>query len=67
MILLLSSLLLLFLLASCGKDKDEEVMKETETKEEPKSPAKKESNEQATLTIEQTKVIIDNLVGKFQL
>ena len=89
MILLLSSLLLLFLLASCGKDKDEEVMKETETTEkpktpakeeskaeevmketktteEPKSPAKKEPNEQTTLTIEQTKVIMDNLLAKIR-
>lgn len=81
MILLLSSLLLLFLLASCGKDKDEEVMKETETIEKPKTPAKEEPtkeepdkeepakvelNEQATLTIEQAKVIMDDLVDKIR-
>ena len=112
MIFLLSSLLLLFLLTSCGKDKDEEVIKETKTTEEPKSPAKeepkaeeviketetneepkspakeeskaegviketetnkepkspvkKESNEQTKLTIEQTKVIVDNLLDKIR-
>lgn len=81
MILLLSSLLLLFLLASCGKDKDEEVMKEKETiektktpdkeepaKEEPakEEPAKEGSNEQASLTIEQSKVIMDDLIDKIR-
>ncbi|WP_419955081.1 hypothetical protein ACN6MT_05785 [Neobacillus niacini] len=80
-ILLLSSLLLLFLLASCGKDKDKEVVKEPDTIEKPKTPvkeepvneeptkeepAKEESNEQAALTIEQAKVIMDDLVGKIR-
>ncbi|KAA9022276.1 lysozyme inhibitor LprI family protein [Niallia endozanthoxylica] len=66
---LLSSLLLLFVLASCVKDKaKEEVIEETETKitEEPKSPAKEEPTEQDALTIEETKTIIDDLVYKIQ-
>ncbi|MEH7275886.1 hypothetical protein V7125_19955 [Neobacillus vireti] len=106
MILLLSGLLLLCLLTSCGKDKDEEEIKETETIEKPKTPikeepakeepakeepakeepakeepakevptkekptkeapAKEKPNEQAALTIEQTKVIMDNLVDKIR-
>ena len=69
LIFLFGSLLLLFLLASCGKDKaQEEVIKEKEkeTAEEPKSPAKEEPNEQAAPTISETKVIIDDLVKKIQ-
>lgn len=81
MILLLSSFLLLFLIASCGKDKEKEVVKEPNTIEKPKTPvkeepvneeptkeepAKEEPNEQTALTIEQAKVIIDDLVDKIR-
>lgn len=69
LILLLGSLLLLFLLASCVKDKAEEKVineEETETTEKPKPPAKEEPNEQPAPTISETKVIIDDLVDKIQ-